>query len=558
MQTGIADYTYELLAGLAPERHCTVVCEDGISHLHAPRGVELVSLAEYYRRLSYFEESTHLYHLGNNPDHVYMLPVLVARPGIVVLHDPALHHLLDCATAALGDFEKYAAAVAAEYGGPGRVLAKQFLESRLRDMTMVREMPMLAGIIGPARGVIVHSQFAAVKVLARMPSAAVTVVPHHYVPPVPPPQARAELRAVWGFGAADILFLSLGFVTHTKCLDRVLTALSLVAEDMPPFRYIVAGERRPYEPDIREMADRMGLSDRVLTIGFVNDAQFYELIAAADIVVNLRHPVGGETSGTLIRALGGGACTVVVDRGPFAEIPDEATVKVPWGTGFDLRLAAELRHLAKNPERRARIGAAAARFMAQQHRLEASVAGYLQAITAAEAAPPPDWRSNAQWSFPQHAVHRSSLPLYQPGLRAVYLAPSPPPDASKWPWEAAKFETLARQFASRSVDLVWLKAEAEDFFAGEAEHLRALNRILRFGGMLVIMLTRTIEAPPGKLETHAGGKTLLEARGFTVQDYATGPEPDLQDPPEDIWQQEHCWRVVKTCEFMAQPGWADT
>jgi hypothetical protein len=111
-------------------------------------------------------------------------------------------------------------------------------------------------------------------------------------------------------------------------------------------------------------------------------------------------------------------------------------------------------------------------------------------------------------------------------------------------------------------DLALIEAESADFVAGEASLLLRLNEMLRFGGMLVLNLTRCVDGPRGMLETQAGGTQLLEARGFTVQLHATGPEPDLIDPhlidPNGhALVEEHCWRVVKTGDFMARPQWRD-
>jgi hypothetical protein len=44
---GIADYSYELLAGLAREFDCTVVVEDGTGNSLAPPGVTVISETEY-------------------------------------------------------------------------------------------------------------------------------------------------------------------------------------------------------------------------------------------------------------------------------------------------------------------------------------------------------------------------------------------------------------------------------------------------------------------------------------------------------------------------------
>jgi glycosyltransferase involved in cell wall biosynthesis len=52
---------------------------------------------------------------------------------------------------------------------------------------------------------------------------------------------------------------------------------------------------------------------------------------ACDIVLNLRYPTVGETSGSLQRALGLGKAVIVSNIGSFAELPDDVCLKVGVG-----------------------------------------------------------------------------------------------------------------------------------------------------------------------------------------------------------------------------------
>ena len=57
-----------------------------------------------------------LYHIGNNPDaHAWIVDALQRRPGVVVLHDFVIHHLVAGMTIGRGDGHAYLA-----IGGGGR------------------------------------------------------------------------------------------------------------------------------------------------------------------------------------------------------------------------------------------------------------------------------------------------------------------------------------------------------------------------------------------------------------------------------------------------------
>src|ERR1700679_4394765 len=76
---GIGDYCFELLEQLTRNIACTVVVEDGTVAAMAPAGVTVITESEYlFRDLQHL---LHVYQIGNNPDHIYMLPHLARVPG---------------------------------------------------------------------------------------------------------------------------------------------------------------------------------------------------------------------------------------------------------------------------------------------------------------------------------------------------------------------------------------------------------------------------------------------------------------------------------------------
>jgi glycosyltransferase involved in cell wall biosynthesis len=547
MRTGIADYSYDLLGLLAGRHDIVVVTEDALTNPMVPAGVRAVRLVAYRAEPALWRR-VHLYMVGNNPDHLYMLPVLAGRPGIVVLHDPGLHHLLDCATAALGDGEAYCRALAAEYGAAGAVLAGQWREHALRDRRMIHDLPMLRHILGPARHVVVHSRHAAWRALAQAPQVPVTVAPH-LLQGSAQPIAGAAMRTRLGIGADEVVFLSLGFVSHIKRVDTALRALARVAGRLPPFRYVVAGEVRPEEVDVAGLAARLGLTDHLVLTGFVAPGDLDGMIAMADVVINLRHPVGGETSGTLVRALGAGACVVVVDDGPFAEIPDGAAVKLRWGPGIEADLADALLRLAAAPVLRTEIGARAAADTARRHGPGRVVAAYEAAIRCAAAADRP-WRRTAALV---HATGQEAAPEDAPLWRRLDAMPRlEPPGMVVARGDAADLAALcALGFAAENAGETWTPdAMAErccdamllimrrgDRLLRVPDLPARLNRVLRFGGVVVVEI-RDLAPDAHVLASRARGPTVWRRAGFvvTLDGVAQSPGGRAPEPPRVVWR----------------------
>lgn len=580
---GIADYSFELLTGLVRQFRCVAVVEDEQSETLAPPGVEVLCAAEYLMQSGRFASDLHIYHLGNNPDHTYLLRFMAERPGVIVLHDPSLHHLLDRVTVALGDFSGYADALEAEHGVAGRVLGEQFRRYQLRERQMFFDMPMLHGIAAPSRGVIVHSRYAAVKVMARAPETPVTVVPHQFCPP--PAEEMddpASVRRALGVGPDEMLFMSLGFMTRSKRIDAALRALAIVRDELPPFKYVIAGEQHEEETNVAALAAALGLSANVLITGYVEEREFFSLIRAADVVINLRHPVAGETSGTMIRALGNGACLVVVDRGPFAEVPRGAAVHVPWTEDFDRHLAQELLSLALDPERRRRIGANARAFILRNNNLDMTVAGYRRAIEKARAITAPAWASRTRWEFlpPQRlaelvrsaraAQGDGALPLwFETGAVPVRGEGAPQALVVAEAADAALLQRLGYRPESIDVasvvrdDLAVDEARATELAlvlsdaALRDEDVEAvlswLNRKLAYGGVLVWNLRRRAGDPHRLLDKRDAAARLFAAYGFRIDAVFGGNPPQVDDPPENgaPAQEESCWRLFKISEAVS-------
>ena len=73
-----------------------------------------------------------LYHVGNDAEaHGWIVEALRRRPGVVVLHDFVLHHLVVGLTFARGDSAGYLAAMEREEGLVGRLLAYAVLDNKL-------------------------------------------------------------------------------------------------------------------------------------------------------------------------------------------------------------------------------------------------------------------------------------------------------------------------------------------------------------------------------------------------------------------------------------------
>jgi hypothetical protein len=103
-----------------------------------------------------------VFHIGNHPEaHGWIVDALKRRPGMVVLHDFVLHHLVAGLTIGRKDGHGYLAAMERDAGIPGRLLAHGVLDGRVPPPweTQPDAFPLVGEVLTNATGLIVHSHY---------------------------------------------------------------------------------------------------------------------------------------------------------------------------------------------------------------------------------------------------------------------------------------------------------------------------------------------------------------------------------------------------------------
>ena len=118
----------------------------------------LVELEVFSAKPSHFEPANFdvaLYQIGNNVYHEFCYEAALDHPGVVVVHEANLHHLIADMTIKRGDWDSYMHAVEQE-GGPG---AFAYAE-RVRALEVGPDyegVPMLRRLLARSKAAIVHS-----------------------------------------------------------------------------------------------------------------------------------------------------------------------------------------------------------------------------------------------------------------------------------------------------------------------------------------------------------------------------------------------------------------
>lgn len=294
-----------------------------------------------------------LYQVGNNVHHDFCYEAAVEHPGIVVVHEANLHHLIADMTIKRGDWDAYIRAIEEE--GSPEDIAYAARVRRLEVGPDYEGVPMLHQLLKRSKAAIVHSGCVESELRDAGFAGAVARIPHGaWVPDA----SRSDFRDRLGLDETTPLIGIFGFLKPYKRIAESLRAFRRLVRVQPSAKMILAGEPHP-QLQLESLIRSLDLGLHVRVLGFRPIEEFVGYLAACDIVLNLRYPTVGENSGTLMRALGLGKAVVVSDVGSFSELPESICLKAPVDATEEDHLFEYLNLLVSRPELRKALGARA-------------------------------------------------------------------------------------------------------------------------------------------------------------------------------------------------------
>ena len=354
--SGIADYVAEALPELGRHAEVVAVVEDPGAVAAAP-----------VRCAAPGDEGAvdlHVYHLGNSPAHAYLYRAALEQPGVVVLHEWSLHHLVLCETVERGDRAAYLREMRRAHGENGTFVGRQVARALGGDL-LPALYPLNDRVLENALGVVALTREVAGRARHRLRQRPVLHLPHHLALPLDPLPSRAEARRRLGLPAGALLVTAPGLATPAKRLDAVIGAVARLRGRFPELELVVAGGVDPRLP-LERWAREAGLGDALRVTGRLSLEDFALHLCACDVVSALRFPSHGEISGALVRSLGVGRPALVSGSTPAAdEFPEGVVAPVDPGRDEGAELEALLGALLERPELRDAMGR-----LARQHVLE--------------------------------------------------------------------------------------------------------------------------------------------------------------------------------------------
>lgn len=394
-QTGIADYTVELLNHLRTRCDVAVFVDEGyLPPLELLRRFRVSHFNAFERRHSQVPFDVTVYQMGSSLFHDYMYEPMQRHPGVVVLHDLAWSPVLWTHALDAGDGMAAFRREVEELEGPEGVQAFDELQRLSPDLDPVAQVaavwdflyrfPMLRRIIDCSTAQIVPFPTGADELRRRYEHANPHTVSMGVADPCLqlPGTAALDARARLGLSPATLVIGVFGIVHRFKRLESCIRAVAALTSEHPDVRLVLVGRALEpgYEESLRALAASLGVHDRVVFAGHVDSADFNTHLLAADVVVNLRFPYMAQMSATLMRAVAAGKPVVISDHPDWRFLPATFCMRVAADEDEVPNLTAHLRSLAGDPALRQRMAAAARSYFEREGTVEHMADGYLRVI----------------------------------------------------------------------------------------------------------------------------------------------------------------------------------
>jgi glycosyltransferase involved in cell wall biosynthesis len=302
--------------------------EDGFTPFEPTRPNILQFAANYYPATEYEKRKGQydavLYNIGNSEFHVETILTALRSPANAIIHDTQLNGIFDYMTSN-------------GFLTPER----RNLETRLDEVVGSRKSSCLVSVATNQKAAFCYSTYAeeALKEI---------LVPRIFQPM----QAIGVPENMMLRSGRPVVSLA-GIISEDKGIGLVKSISSIEDIMVKVFGFGVLGDSPLLEnvgPNVEVLRD-------------LTDKDFQDALRATDILVNYRMRYKGETSRGTLEAMRYGAVVIVRDVGWYAELPDDAVVKVT-DTADVLQAVQEL---IGHPKRRQEIGRNAQEFLRKEY-----------------------------------------------------------------------------------------------------------------------------------------------------------------------------------------------
>jgi glycosyltransferase involved in cell wall biosynthesis len=387
--SGIALFSRRILPMLAEKFDVSVFTENLPPDIPGKVEYEILPLNRFEINPAGKDFDAVLYQIGSNKIHCGIYLSAILRPGIAMLHEYVLHHLVKATTIGAEDNEAYTAEFKKYYGSEGEEMARLVHTGRAANETLFFHYPFFGRITERSLALITTTETSKNAISAEYPTKKI-----HYSPIcscIDTSNAdRVTARKALALGDEFIIGI-FGLITHAKKTGLVLDVFGRLRKKYPNIRLLLAGGVDPYYDLDKDIA-AYEIDGGIIRTGRLSDGDYRRWLAAADVCVNLRYPIGGESSSALIEMMEAAKTIILPKAAQFLEIPEDCARHIPLGRNSADYLEAAVEEFIENPARLDDIGKKAKAYSIEHfspEKITSSLIDILEEISDSKLLEPP-------------------------------------------------------------------------------------------------------------------------------------------------------------------------
>ncbi|MGE5473041.1 MAG: glycosyltransferase [Ignavibacteriales bacterium] len=360
-QSGISDYSEILIYGLREYFDITLLIDD-YKLLNKNLYKDFKVLIYKKDKIKFDEYDYKIYNIGNNPwFHGYIYDCALKYPGFIILHDFILYYLT------IGYYQNKESFYSEMYeiaGANGFSLIKSQIK-RGRNLLECKEishlLPLNKELIKLSQGIFVHSEYTRGIILKEFKKADICKINMVDMNNTTDEKISNDyLRENYGVADDAVVIASFGYIAPTKQNHIICEVINDIAAKGKNIYYIMVGEGN--------YIDNYA-NGNIIKTGFVERNIYDSILKRCNIVANLRYPTMGETSISLIHAMGIGKPCFVTDDAWFSELPDDVVVKISY-ENEKKEIYEKLIYFLENQNQLKMISKKAKEFVKNEHSIE--------------------------------------------------------------------------------------------------------------------------------------------------------------------------------------------
>ena len=396
METGLATYAHRVLLDTADLVDWTVAYPPGGDPSMLPGTIERsVQIGGDGRVSTDVELPRHrFFQLGNSTHCFPVHQLLCETGGTAIFHELVLHHMLRFCHLETGNsgLEAYRRELLFEYGPHAGEVERRLSASAPAGEydRLLKQYPLIGRAVHYSNRIVCLNPFAASILRLRAGARPVVEIGHPLSP-----LDRVQAPPGDSIPGSPLIGM-VGGNRPGRNLSKLIAALErLRLGSFPDAGLALAGSGYPPE----------GMPRFVGVTGRLEEPEYQGWIREMDVVVDVRSPHCGETSGSLLEAMRAGIPVVLSAGGSFNYLPSDAVLRIPEDSSVE-GLAAALEHLLCRPRLMRSMGERAsewARDTGSRERLRTEWRSLLDSALTVEETPVARRQRalGAAWAEPQ-------------------------------------------------------------------------------------------------------------------------------------------------------------